>query len=424
MLRRFAVTSAAFAVLLIAVPVRTARRPQYGGTLRVEISAAVMSLDPNVAATSPEEARAKSQLDALVNGSQVADEKPATADSGPFTVRAWEPGKRATLGANTNFLEGRPFVDAIEITMGRSAGERLLDLQLNKTDLVKIAPQDARRAGEQGVRISTSQPDELLALAMIAGNAPGNASDHSGKHAAKDEARAREPVAQSGWQNIGQAISLAIDRPAIVNFILQKTGEPAGGLLPQWSSGTAFLFPAARPSAADLARAKELWKQITPSPQLVLGYDSADPLEQSVAERIVVNAKEAGISLTARAYSDTVLADASARSQTPHMDAKLIRWRMESSMPATALSDFLAQADAGSLGDSKVSSLPESATSEEIYKQQRGVLDTYRIVPLAWLPQVYGLSARVRDWKAPGPGETWPLADVWLDSPGTGAEPQ
>jgi hypothetical protein len=28
---------------------------------------------------------------------------------------------------------------------------------------------------------------------------------------------------------------------------------------------------------------------------------------------------------------------------------------------------------------------------------------------------VYGLSARVRDWKTPGPGESWPLADVWLD---------
>jgi hypothetical protein len=27
------------------------------------------------------------------------------------------------------------------------------------------------------------------------------------------------------------------------------------------------------------------------------------------------------------------------------------------------------------------------------------------------------LSARVRNWNAPGPGETWPLADVWLDGP-------
>jgi hypothetical protein len=44
-----------------------------------------------------------------------------------------------------------------------------------------------------------------------------------------------------------------------------------------------------------------------------------------------------------------------------------------------------------------------------------------RVVPLVWLPQVYGLSARVRNWKAPGPGETWPLADVWLDIPAEAA---
>jgi hypothetical protein len=39
---------------------------------------------------------------------------------------------------------------------------------------------------------------------------------------------------------------------------------------------------------------------------------------------------------------------------------------------------------------------------------------------LVWLPRVYGLSARVRDWTPPGAGEFWPLADVWLDGP---AEP-
>jgi hypothetical protein len=37
------------------------------------------------------------------------------------------------------------------------------------------------------------------------------------------------------------------------------------------------------------------------------------------------------------------------------------------------------------------------------------------VVPLVWLPQVYGLSARVRDWTPPVAGESWPLADVWLE---------
>jgi hypothetical protein len=37
-------------------------------------------------------------------------------------------------------------------------------------------------------------------------------------------------------------------------------------------------------------------------------------------------------------------------------------------------------------------------------------------VPIVWMPQVYGLSVRVRDLKQPAAGESWPLADVWLDS--------
>ena len=96
---------------------------------------------------------------------------------------------------------------------------------------------------------------------------------------------------------MGQALSLAIDRVAIVNFILQKTGEAAGGLLPQWSSGTAFLFPAGAPSAADLDAREGTLEGNRGGGALVLGYDSADPLEQSVAERIVVNAKEAGMAI-------------------------------------------------------------------------------------------------------------------------------
>ncbi len=112
-------------------------------------------------------------------------------------------------------------MDSIDIQMGRSAKDRLLDLELGKTDFAEIPPEEARRATERGVRVSTSKPEELVALIFIGG------------HPIADDAHAREALARS------------IDRAAIVNFILQKEGEPAGGLLPQWSNGTAFLFPTA-----------------------------------------------------------------------------------------------------------------------------------------------------------------------------------
>ncbi|HEX2777701.1 MAG TPA: ABC transporter substrate-binding protein, partial [Candidatus Acidoferrales bacterium] len=296
---------AAISVVLAAVaaPSRPARRPRYGGTLRVEIGAIVHSLDPSVAAANPEEADAKDELDALLYDRRSEDGTFAgAAGSGAFRLSAWEAEKSAVFAANEDYRAGRPFVDSIEVQMGRSTHERLLDLELNKADFAQIPAELARQATDHGVRVSASQPDELLALIFLKGRT------------ATENARAREAIAR------------CIDRAAIVNFILQKEGEPAGGLLPQWSSGTAFLFP----TETDARGAKEIWSQISPSPKLVLGYDSADTLEQSVAERIVVNAKEAGISLVSRAIPNPGTASAHAgsealRGDTIHVDARLIR---------------------------------------------------------------------------------------------------
>jgi ABC-type transport system substrate-binding protein len=417
-----------------ALPARSARRPRYGGTLRVEIGSTVASLDPEVTAPTVEDAAAKWQIDSLIFDHRDADGAFAgTVGSGPFRVTAWEAGKRAVLAANEEFREGRPFVDGIEIAMGRGAHERLVELELSKTDLTEIPPQDARRAAEQGVQVSASQPDELLVLVFVRGNAEPDAGSNAGSNAAgagstrpatqaagKTTGQANgQPRGAATEQAMGQALSLAIDRVAIVNFILQKTGEAAGGLLPQWSSGTAFLFPTVAPTTGDLQHAKELWKEIAAAGPLVLGYDSADPLEQSVAERIVVNAKEAGMAVRAQAIP---IAGASteksrvAALRAAHVDVELVRWRMTSPLPGDALRDFLTRIYAGPLAGVEAGAFPDAASPEDIYKQERAVLSTYRVVPLVWLPQVYGLSARVRDWKAPGPGENWPLADVWLDT--------
>ena len=384
MLRRLAATSLPIVFLLAALPARTARRPQYGGTLRLEIGAALASLDPGRSTPTPDQALAKSQIDSLIYESRDADGTfNGDAGSGPFKITSWLPGKQLTLQANEKFRDGRPFVDSIEITMGRSLRDRLLDLELDKSDLTGIPAQEARHVAESGVRVSQSQPDELLALVFL------------DDRPATGQTRTREII--------GQALSLSIDRLAIVNFLLQKVGEPTGALLPQWSSGTSFLFS----TAADVPRAKELWSQITPSSNMVLGYDSADALEQSVAERIVVNAKEAGISM---------MAVANPANKSPKLDARLVRVPMISPNPANALNQILQNFSSLAGGTLNAAALPESSSPEDIYKRERDVLGSYRIVPLVWLPQVYGLSTRVRNWTAPAPGQTWPLADVWLDT--------
>jgi Bacterial extracellular solute-binding proteins, family 5 Middle len=382
-----AVSSVLFASV---VRVQTARRPAYGGTLRVDVGGVVNSLDPAVTPANPEEAQAQREIDALIYERGNPDGTFAgVAGSGPFRISAWDPGKHVTLAANDDYPAGRPFVDSIEFQMGRSANDRLLDLEVSAADFAEIPAEQARQAVAGGVRVSASHPDRLLALVFIAGRP------------AVQDARLR------------QALSESIDRSAIVDFILQKEGEPAGGLLPQWSSGTAFLFA----TAADTVGAKALVSQIGSSPALVLGYDFGDSFEQSVAERIAIDAHAAGLTVTAQPIRPGGAIGASGTAP----DARLIRLSMPTPSPRDSLAKVLATLEP--IAGLDAISLPEAASPEQIYAAERSVLDGYRVVPLVWYPQVYGLSARVRDWQAPAPGAAWPFADVWLDGP-VGAVPQ
>lgn len=375
---------AASSVALAALPAFTARRPRYGGTLVLEIGATVNSADPSVAASTPDEGNAKAKIDELIYAHRNSDGN--FSGAGPFRVQSWTAGHQAVLAANEQFEGGPPFLDSIQIEMGRAVKDRLIDLEVGKADLAEIPADQARSAAGSGVRVSRSQPDELIALAF------------NSKSAAASDPRVREAIAST------------IDRAAIVNFILQREGQPAGALLPQWSSGTSFLFS----GTTDLNHAKELWSQLGAPAAISLGYDSADSQMRAIAERIEVNAQGAGIAMTLQAVPNDAAQN--------RVDARLVRLRMPSPVPRVAFLHFVdvlnplagVKLDTGNLGD--------SAGPQEVYDAESIVIRSYSVVPIAWVPQVYGLSNRVREWNAPGPGEGWPLANVWLDNMDTQPE--
>ena len=158
-LRLFLLLAVISIALVHTARVETARRPRYGGTLRAEIGAIVNSLDPAVAAANPEESAAKERIGELLYDHRNLDGTFAgVAGSGAFRIAEWEPGKRVTLAASETNRGGRAFVDSIEIQMGRSARDRLLDLEAGNTDFAQIPAEQARSASEHGVRVSASDP--------------------------------------------------------------------------------------------------------------------------------------------------------------------------------------------------------------------------------------------------------------------------
>ena len=304
----------------------------------------------------------------------------AVVGSGPFRITTWEPGQHAVLTAYDDYWGGRPFLDSIDVQMGRAARDRMMDLDLSKSDVIEVPPESARLAAARGSRISASDPSELLAVVF--------------------------PRTSSTTKDIRvrQALSLAIDRASLVNVVLQKEGEPAAALLPQWSTGYAFLFSA----PFDPSASQQLVAQISPAPALKLGYDSADALARMIAERIAVNAQAAGIAVSAQA----IPADVSA---SPALDARLVRLPLSSPAPGVALQNSSQSLAAfADLDPSLTAPLANPDDLDSLYSRERALLDTFEIIPLVHLPQVVGLSSRVRDWMPLRSGE-WRLADVWLD---------
>jgi ABC-type transport system substrate-binding protein len=199
-----------------------------------------------------------------------------------------------------------------------------------------------------------------------------------------------------------QAVSLSIDRSSIADVILQKQGVSAGGLLPNWISGYAHLFPA----ASDLPRAKDLLaasgRELSRSMPLVLFYDSGDAEARLVADRVAVNLREVGIKVQVSGQM------ADGKTKPPAADLRLVRHRIAAPDPAAALSELL-----NSLGEVAATGLE---TPEQIYAAERAPIDAFRVIPLVHVSESYGLSPQVRDWMAPRWGG-WRLEEVWLGPP-------
>ncbi len=303
------------------------------------------------------------------NSIVVHTEAGAVVGTGPFRAGAFEPGKRLVLTASDDYWGGRPFLDSIEITFGRSQRDQVLDLQLGRADVAEVPPDQVRRAQQDGQRVAVSAPAELIALVF------------SGKPSVKEPA-------------LREAISLSIDRSAIQSTLLQKQGEAAAGLLPQWVSGYSFLFRV----TGDVERARQLRRDLGTAPSLTLAYDWSDPLARAIAERVSVNARDIGIAI--QPYGENLQA------RGGNADVRVVRIPLASSDPAAAL--IAISATTGRQGAMQTNS------PEDLYATDRALRNDFRLVPIAYVPQAWALAAGVRNWVTPREGG-WRLADVWLE---------
>jgi peptide/nickel transport system substrate-binding protein len=272
-------------------------------------------------------------------------EKSVLIGTGPFRVAVWEPGHKLALAAFEDYWGGRPFLDSVTINLGTTK---------ETGDIFDIPFSQTRRVLPERIRIWSSPVRELMAL-----------------------------VSDRVQPEAFEALSLAIDRAPIVNVLTQRRGEAAFGLLPQWLSGYAFLFAPPR---------KQTTPQVRTAPS-TFSYPANDGFARAVAERVALNARDAGIVLQPTA--------------NPGGGVRMVRWQLESSDAGAELSRM-----AGLLGMPERANSLNASKPETLYEVERALLDAHRVIPLVYLPEVYGVAPRVHNWSA---GFRLHLENVWVD---------
>jgi len=329
--------------------------------------------------------------------------------TGPFFLEepAAAPGSvgssRYKLLSNEHCWAGRPFVDGMDVNLGVSALRQLFDLQLGKADVVEISPELVRRAGQENLRVWNSAPVLLYALQVSADGGPAEGT-----------------ASASQKSQLGEALSLAMDRVTLANVLLQKQAEPAASFLPQWLSGYAFVFG----MESDVARAKETSSAMFAAPggasisgaapqPLHLRVEGGGDLAKLIAERVAINARQAGIAVQVQTHGVTreVAANAGASfGKAPDATGlRLVAWRY-SSLSERAELDAMAAA----LQLEPASEERPVEDAEQLYAREKRLVAERNLIPLVVLPEYIGLGVGVRDWMPERWGE-WHLADVWLD---------
>jgi hypothetical protein len=345
---------------------------------RVQADGTLMGTGPFFVAASSQGAAKSADLAAAPGKSATAPQGSSAAGMPHLHFRA-----------NEGTWSGRPFVDAIDVTLGVPSLRQLFDLQLAKADLVELSADLVRRAMQENLRVWSSAPVLLYGLRFSEG------------HPSATKAELRE------------AIALSLDRQTMANVLLQKQAEPASALLPQWLSGYAFLFNMeTNPERAKEIRATLPAGATSGAEPLHLRVDAPGDLAKLLGERVVVNARQAAISLQVVSRTPLHSGSSSASSSEPAAGVHLFAWHYASLSPRVELE---LMTTALNFGDSREAAL-SSTDPEQLYAREKKLLEERRLIPLVALPEYAGLGENVRDWMPARWGE-WHLADVWLDLP-------
>lgn len=306
--------------------------------------------------------------------------------TGPYRLNEWQPGERGSFAANDDYWGGRPYPDAIEFQMGNSLRDQLLQRQLGPLSAAEITLDALRVLDPVAQNIAMSRSSDLMVIMFL--------------RTGSGSSTGRKPVDP----RLREALAASLNRAA-VSVLLQRRADPAAGLLPQWLTGYEFLMNAQQDTDRARRMAASAGAASTP---ISLAYDFSDPIAKLIAERIQVDAGQAGIAV--KPYGESHI-NSKAAQASMSADAVLLRLSLSSLEPEVALAALASNLN---LDPQTATAALAAAHPEDLLALERKTVDSFRLIPVARLPQAVWLNGSTHNWQQ-FPNGGWDLDQLWVE---------
>ncbi|MEV6375137.1 ABC transporter substrate-binding protein [Micromonospora musae] len=203
--------------------------------------------------------------------------------TGPYRVESWTPGDRLVLTANERYFGGRPANDRVVVAFVEDDNVRAQRMRAGEFDAAELPPKLAAGfAPDDAYRVEQVPTADYRGVMLPMGN----------------------PVLAD--VAIRRALSLAVDRAAMVAGILGGSGDPAFGPVPptsEFAEPSIAGKPTADPTAATALLDAAGWmpgpdgvrvKNGRPA-RFTLMYPASDTLRKDLALAVTADAKKVGI---------------------------------------------------------------------------------------------------------------------------------
>jgi peptide/nickel transport system substrate-binding protein len=168
--------------------------------------------------------------------------------TGPYKIAEFKPGDRVTMERNDAYYGAKPDWQKVTFRFLTAAPTRVAALLAGDVDVIEAVPPTdmARLQGDRNVVVSQELSNRVIYFHL------DQFRENSPFITAKDGSPIKNPLLD---RRVREALSKAINRPAIVERIMEKQAVPAEQVLPSIFYGTSKTL---KPVAFDLAGARKL----------------------------------------------------------------------------------------------------------------------------------------------------------------------